>query len=182
MSESVEKVYADALFSLCKENGDAAVKEAYESLQAVGAGISANPDFIPVLESPVVSKEEKLGLCAGIFKNRLSAYAYNTLCVLVENGRAEYLPAVIRSFGELYGEYFNLLDVTVYSAKPLGEGIKSRLLSRLTEVTGKTVTLTTVIKPELLGGAVIEYGNVKLDGSVKTKLESIKSSIAKSII
>ena len=42
---------------------------------------------------------------------------------------------------------------------------------------GREVQVTRAIDPELLGGAVIDAGDVVIDGSLRTKLRRLESTL-----
>lgn len=182
MSEAVEKVYADALFSLAREDGNETIELVRNSLKIVQKSFDENPKYPEILSSPALTKEKQIAMIDEVYKNAIAPYAYNFLCVLAENRRLSYFKPICKSFNELYDEYFNILHVRIITAKPLSDEMKKKTLARLSEVTGKNTELSAEVRPELIGGAIIEYANTKLDGSVKTKLEEMKNNIAKSII
>ncbi|MDR0222346.1 MAG: ATP synthase F1 subunit delta [Oscillospiraceae bacterium] len=180
MPASIEKTYADALFSLIAEDGGdkAAYDGVLRELEAVDAVLTEVPDFLKLLGTPTVSGESKLEIIEKAFKSRLSEYPYNFLRVLTVKGRMSRFGGIYRSFRGLYNERFGIAEITVTTSVPLTAALKSKITARMSEITKKTVTVKEKVNPEIIGGIVVDYGNTRLDGSVKTRLAELKKDVA----
>ena len=44
-------------------------------------------------------------------------------------------------------------------------------------MTGKKIILTNTVKPEILGGVMLRYSGIQLDGSVKSRLDAFSRSL-----
>ncbi|MDE6747012.1 MAG: F0F1 ATP synthase subunit delta, partial [Oscillospiraceae bacterium] len=71
----------------------------------------------------------------------------------------------------------NIAEVKVTTSVPLSDGLKTKLKAKLEKVWGKSVILTEIVDPDIMGGIVVNYGNTMMDGSVKSKLEAIQKQI-----
>ena len=71
MAESVEKIYADALFQISEE--DNSTENVNGELKAVAAVLAENPELVKLLCTPTVSEADKLSVISKIFGGRLSA-------------------------------------------------------------------------------------------------------------
>ena len=60
---------------------------------------------------------------------------------------------------------------------PLKTWLKEKLVAKLESVLNKKVILTEKLSPSILGGIVVNYGNVQMDSSLKTRLEKIRAQI-----
>ena len=69
------------------------------------------------------------------------------------------------------------MDVTVTSAKALSYEQRSRLSDKLAAVYGKKIVITEKIDPSVLGGVKLTCRDKQLDGTVRTKLDNIRSSM-----
>ena len=84
-----------------------------------------------------------------------------------------------REFDGLWAEENKLLPVTVTSAVELDEETgRGRSAAKIEEQTGRKVELTSKVDPDLLGGLVLQVGNMVLDASVRNRLERLRSSVA----
>jgi F-type H+-transporting ATPase subunit delta len=180
---SVEKTYADAMFTLLEsENADRTVFDTVlGQLTAVSESISQIPDFLKLMNTPTVSDEEKLSVVDSVFTGRTTPYVHNFLRILVVKKRTSNLDGIVKEFRERYNEHFGLADITVTSAAPLNETALNKITAKMQSVTGKTVSLTAKVDKSLIGGVVVDYGNTRLDGSVKTRLNQLGKDIASTI-
>ena len=62
------------------------------------------------------------------------------------------------------------------SAVELTDDQKQRLAAALEQATGKKVELKVIIDPTVLGGLVAQVGDTVIDGSVKTRLQQLKTA------
>ena len=44
-------------------------------------------------------------------------------------------------------------------------------------MTGKKIILKNTVKPEILGGVMLRYSGIQLDGSVKSRLDAFERSL-----
>ena len=92
-----------------------------------------------------------------------------------------YAPEISRGFNVLFDESHGILRVEAISAVALTEEEARKIKERLEKKCGKTVILTNTVSPEILGGVKLRYSGTQLDGSLKTRLETLKANL-KSVI
>ncbi|MDR0821008.1 MAG: ATP synthase F1 subunit delta [Oscillospiraceae bacterium] len=184
MPSTVEKLYSGALFSLItEEKGDTSpvLQETETELSAVAEIIEQNPAFSRTLNAPTLAADEKLAAIDNVFKGRVGDYTYNLLRVMTSKGRLSYLPRTARAFKSLCNERLGIAEVVVSSRYALTAEQKSRLVAKLAAVIGKEIRLKERVDTSLIGGIVVDYGTTRFDGSVKTRLETLRQTIAGTI-
>ena len=62
-------------------------------------------------------------------------------------------------------------------AVSLNSDQQARLTAALANATGKQVTLKTIVDPSIIGGVVATVGDTVIDGSVRTRVEQLKSRL-----
>jgi F-type H+-transporting ATPase subunit delta len=102
----------------------------------------------------------------------------NFLQLLAQNRRLPLLPEIALQFEALREEAENIATVEVRSARELTHEQAQRLRSALERRLGRTVKLSARIDPSLLGGAVVQYGDLVFDGSLRRSLELMGSAIS----
>ncbi|MCD7731763.1 MAG: ATP synthase F1 subunit delta [Oscillospiraceae bacterium] len=175
MTDSVGKVYSEAIFELAAEQSCA--ETVFEELEALKTVWNENPGLVKVLRAPTVGISEKLGITEKIFKGRVSDMVYNLLCVITEKNRADYLPEIADAYKDKWYDASGIAEVTVTSCEPLSDALKEKLIKKLETVYKKKVILNEKTDSSLIGGIVVNYGNTMLDGSVKSRLEALQKQI-----
>jgi len=102
----------------------------------------------------------------------------NFLQLLAQNRRLPLLPEIALQFEALRADAENIATVEVRSARELTREQAQRLRAALERRLGRTVKLSAQIDPSLLGGAVVQYGDFVLDGSLRRSLELMGSAIS----
>jgi F-type H+-transporting ATPase subunit delta len=70
-------------------------------------------------------------------------------------------------------------DVT--TAAPLGAERARAIGQRLSQVTGRTVTVAMHVDPSIIGGVVARIGSTVYDGSVTTQLQKMRQRLVESV-
>lgn len=177
MAGLVEKTYGDALFELFLEETPAKLSEAKAELAAVGSVIEDVPELIKLSKTPTVEKDEKLGLIETAFKGKLSEYIYNFLMVLTDAGRLEYFGKIAEYFGQRCNEHLGIAEITVITSQPLTAKAKADLSAKMAKKLGKKIEMKEEIDPSIIGGIVVKNGNTTLDGSVRARLNALRTDI-----
>ena len=100
------------------------------------------------------------------------------LVVLAENRRLALLPEIAALYDALRAESERIVKATVTSAQPLQQDDLARLRESLTKRFGRQVELRTEVDEALIGGAVIDTGDIVIDGSLRTKLARLGAALA----
>jgi F-type H+-transporting ATPase subunit delta len=103
----------------------------------------------------------------------------NFLELLAERHRMPVIFRIRRAYDALWRDENKLLPVTVTSAVDLDEQLVEGLGERIEEQTGKKVELTSRVDADVLGGLVLQVGNMVLDASIRNRLEQLRKQVAK---
>lgn len=171
-ASKVARRYARALIELCDEQKNHAVIA--KQLESFASLYKESEPLQNVIKSPVVDLEEKKAILGKLFAKALYApMTKNFLLVLLDHGRMTQIEDVYADFAELIDQRSKRVRATVKSAVPLAKADLNRIQSALQRLTGSTVLLETEVDEDLIGGVVTQIGNLVLDGSVRTQLETI---------
>lgn len=171
----VARRYAAALFSIAlRENSiDATLAE----VTMIGRFISEVPYLRAVLYQPLISDAQKRKIINDAFGKRLSATTLNFLLLLVRKRREMLTETVIADFQRLVDEHLGKVVATVSSATPLSARQLDTLSKSLAARTGKNVEISSTVDPDLIGGLLIRLGDNVIDGTVRTRLESLRRQL-----
>ena len=168
--------YATALFELARDAN---------SIDAVGADLdkfdamlSESADLKRLVRSPVFAADAQLrALSAVLDKAGISGVSANFLKVLTANRRLFAVSDVIRAFRALVAKFKGEASAEVTVAEALSDKNLDALKVALKSVTGKDVALNVKVDPSIIGGLVVKLGSRMVDGSLRTKLNSIKHAM-----
>ena len=181
MAGIVEKTYSEALFSAALEKDEKLVAQINDELDAVDAVLKDCPDFVKLSNTPTIPIGQKFGIVKEAFGGRVSDYTYNYILLLVEKGRLSYFSKIRKCYHDMYNEHFNNAEIVVTSSAELTPDQLSKIKDKMHEILGKNIIMSTKVDKSLIGGVVVDYGDRRFDGSVKTRLESLRQNLSELI-
>ncbi len=172
----VAKRYAVALFESARAKG--IVEEVDSQLEGVLHAFS-QPKFLTFLEQPQIPLLEKFKFLERVFSDKVSPLVISTLKVLLRKGRIRHFPAVASYFDYLTDEMRGIEEVGLVTALPLEEEDYQEITEKLKKYSEfKNLRLVKKVKPEILGGIIIELGRERvMDMSLKSALDSLKKRL-----
>jgi F-type H+-transporting ATPase subunit delta len=173
--EEIARVYAVALFEAAKDRGK--LDAIRDQLIQFADTLQENREMQVFLFSPYFSSTEKIeGLKKAV--SDAEPELLNFLQLLLEKGRMPVIYRIRRQYESLWNKENRRLGVTVTSAVELDPEITKRIGKEIEEQTGNTVELTSQVDPDILGGLVVQVGNMVLDTSIRNRLEKLRKSVA----
>ena len=168
------KDYGKALFELAKEENG--IEGVSRDVNAVISIVKKTPDYLVILNSPTLSKEEKRELIDEAF-GTLNENLCNLLKLMCDKRMAHLYAAALQGFLDEYDAYMGILRVDAVTVRPLTQEQSERLTAKLEARTGKKVIINNIIDTGILGGIKLRYDGIQLDGSIKTRLEGLAESL-----
>jgi ATP synthase F1 delta subunit len=173
--EEIARVYAEALFDVAMERGD--LDDVHEQLGEVADALSTNRDLQVFFFSPYFSSEEKRdGISRAI--TGANQELVNFLELLAEKHRMPALFRIRARFDELWAKENKRLTVTVTSAVELDPTVAEEVGTAIEQQTGQTIELNTVVDEGIIGGLILQVGNMVLDASIHNRLEKLRKEVA----
>jgi F-type H+-transporting ATPase subunit delta len=164
--------YATALFELARDSGALDAVEA--DLKRFAGLVEDSADLKRLVRSPVFSADEQLRAISAVLERaELGALVGNFVKVAARNRRLFAVPDMITAFGRLLANHRGEVSAEVTSAEALSEAHVGDLKAALKAALGKDVALETHVDPSLIGGLIVRVGSRMIDGSIKTKLNSL---------
>ncbi len=169
------RAYAKALFEIAE--AEDAVMRVQEDLDRVVETIGGHLKLKEVLGDAGFPAEGKRQVLRQVFEDRVSPITLNTLIMLVDAGRDGEISEVAAAYAEITEAGTGAVTAKVTTAVPLTDELRSELEAKLAKIAGKDVAIQEKVDPNVLGGVVVEMGGKVLDGSVKSRLEEMKSKL-----
>lgn len=173
---TIARPYASAVYKLAHETTSL---EDWGDALALLAAVVSDALMIKVLDNPRLGKAEKGEMLIHILQDKLSQQQQNLVKVMAENGRLKIFPDVEEQFEVYRAQAEGKIDAEVISAFELSPEQESNIVKMLKNKLGGEVTLTTSIDESLIGGVLIKAGDTIIDGSMKSRLESLALTLSR---
>ncbi|KLU59217.1 ATP synthase subunit delta [Peptococcaceae bacterium CEB3] len=175
LNGALARRYAEALFEIASEEKklDSIDKELGELMQL----IEEQDEVARVLQHPHISAGEKKALMDKLLQGQVGDVVRHFFYLLIDRRRQDFLPLIVREFRHLADEARHIIEARVASAVALNQSQTERLRERLSRMTGKTVSLKTELRPELIGGVLVQVGDRVMDGTIKHALERMREDL-----
>jgi ATP synthase F1 delta subunit len=168
-------VYAEALFEVAKEKGK--LDAVREQLAQFADALDGSRDLQVFFFSPYFSSTEKIDGARRAVAGADPEFV-NFLELLIEKQRMTEIFRIRRRFEELWKLENRHIDVTVTSAVELDPAVVSKIGEEIERQTGQQVDLASRVDADILGGVVLQVGNMVLDASIRNRLEKLRKSVA----
>lgn len=169
------RVYAEALFEAGKDKGK--LDALQEQLGQFADAVDRDRNLQVFFFSPYLSTADKQeGIERAI--SGAEPELINFLELLVEKHRMPEIFRIRRELDELWKRENRRIDVTVTSAVELDPTVVAQIGQEVERQTGEEVDLASRVDGEILGGIVLQVGNMVLDASIRSRLEKLRKSVA----
>jgi F-type H+-transporting ATPase subunit delta len=167
--------YASALFALAQEQG--ATEQVAADLARFSALLGESADLARLVRSPAFSAEEQVkALGAVLSKVGIGGLTEKFLKLVAAKRRLFAVPTMIADFGKLNDAARGVSRAEVTVAEPLSPANLEALRTALRETAGSSsVEMNVKVDPSIIGGLIVKLGSRMVDGSLKTKLNSIRT-------
>jgi F-type H+-transporting ATPase subunit delta len=170
---TLARPYARAVFSLAREQGRLSQWSAQLGFAALAV---SEPSVQAVLGNPRLNAQSLVDVL--IPPGEADALFAQFLSVLAENRRLVLLPEIAGLFDAQRAEDEHVVKATITSANALDAAELTKMREALRKRFGREVEISTAIDASLIGGAVIDAGDVVIDGSLRTKLARLAAALA----
>ena len=172
--------YGQALYDLAKAEGLA--DQILTQLLMLEESFGQEPDFLRLLQSANLSKQERCGIIDDSFKGELHIYVVNFLKILTEKNYARHFPGCVQAYRRQYNLDNDILPVTAVTAVALTKEQSDRLSSKLAAITGKKIDMLNRVDPGVLGGVRLDYDGKRLDDTVSNRLEAVRAVLRNTVL
>ena len=121
--------------------------------------------------------ERRAVLDTVLSRMNLDATVVRFLKLVFERGRIGGIPHMSTAYAEMADALAGRQKATITSALPLAPDSVAKLKASLEQVTGKTIVVEPKVDPSLLGGVVAQVGTYVFDGSLKSQLERMRTTL-----
>ena len=173
-------VYGLALYDLAKSEG--LTEQILQELSVLRQSFEEEPDFLKLLHTPALSKQERCDILDASFRGKLQPYLLNFLKILTEKGYIHHFSHCCDAYRDQYNRDHGILPVTAVTAVTMTDAQQKRLKEKLEALTGKTVELHSRIDPSCLGGVRLDYDGKRVDDTVSHRLDAVRTLLKNTVL
>ena len=148
----------------------------HEQLQQLRSAFESAPDLEALLENPELDSRLKADILAQVATGS-EEIVVNFLRLIAEKGRAAELADIVAELDVLVAQEKRILDVELTTATVLSDDEFDQILEQIETASGRKVQAERKVDPELIGGIVLQAGSMRLDASVRGRLERLRSDL-----
>lgn len=174
MSKVAER-YAKAFFNLATEAGK--IDDLYKDLKSVEEVLTTSKEFNSFISAPFMSAESRNLALKNIFENKVDKLTYDFFLFLESKGRLLILESFCTCYFDLYNKSKNIEFIKVTSSSQMDDSQLNSIKDKMKERTGKNIEAETFVDASLIGGFIVQLGDMIYDSSVKGKLDSLKQKV-----
>ncbi len=174
MSSTVDS-YARALVDIAAAEGNLSRVE--DELYRVARVFESNDQLRSTLTDETMPIERRQSVVEQLLGGKASNTTTQIVSFIIGNGRGRDLPAIIDAIVNRASSADNKEVAVVRTAVALSDDQQRRLADALVKKTGKQINLKVVVDPSVLGGIVATVGDTVIDGSVRSRLDQLKSRL-----
>ena len=172
--ETSSKRYAKALISYGIENDNLDIL--FEEIMSLIKTLEESEDLRSFISNPTISKDIKKKVLNDLTSESLPNIS-SVINLLSQNNRVDMLLDVCIGFVKQYNVQKGIVEVTVTSAVEVSEDLENSIKDYLQSLKKGKIKLTKKQDKSLIAGFILDYDNVRLDASVKKRLDKMKKQL-----
>jgi F-type H+-transporting ATPase subunit delta len=171
----VARIYAETLLRLAER--EQAVDDVDAGVAALTELLAVDERFVRFLAAPQIAASAKRAVVERAMGNRLPSALVKFVRLVIEKHREPMLGEILDAWRELQDLRANRMTATLVTAAAVDDAMRDSVRVALEGVTGKHVVLDAKVDPALLGGVVIRFGDTVVDGSIKSRLATLRQRL-----
>jgi F0F1-type ATP synthase delta subunit len=142
--------------------------------------VEANEALRQLLLDRDAPLEARLGLTTQLLQGKVDSVSLALAQFTIVGGRPRDVVGTLDYLVNYVAQSRDWRVARVHTARSLTDENRSELASSLTALTGKSVELQIADDPSLLGGVLVEIGDLRLDATTRGRLGSLRDAVASS--
>ncbi len=172
---AAERRYARALFEAAQERNR--LEEVQRDLSDFVDAVREVPELRALLRDPVLDRRVKIAALSDVLAGS-DELVRNFVLVLTEQGRAGELEETEREFERFLADETGRLSLELATAIELSDEEAGQIVQQIERASGRDVEATRRVDPDLLGGVVLQVGSLRLDASLRGRLDRLRRELA----
>ena len=148
----------------------------HEELGDFAAAVHDVPELRSMLRNPQVDLRAKSGVLDELLGGA-DELVRNFLRLTADKGRIGEIEEIAREFERLVAAEERRLNVELTTAFELSDEEAGQIISQIEQASGRKVEATRQVDPGLIGGLVLQAGSLRLDASIRGRLERLRREL-----
>ena len=154
------RVYAEALLEASQENER--LDRVREDFDAFAAAVADSDELREFLANPQIESQTKSAALEDL---------------LAEKSRIAEIADVHEEWERLLAREEQVLELELTTAVELSDEEAARVVEQIEKESGRRVVATRSVDPGLIGGLVVQAGSIRLDASVRGRLQQLREEL-----
>jgi len=167
--------YARALLEIAQAEG--ALSAVQGELFALKGNLESSDQLRNTLTDDSIPVERRQAVVENLLGGKANKVTTQLVSLIVGSGRGRDLPAIIERLVSASSTSGSRDVAVVKSAVPLSDEQKKRLAEALGKRANRTVEVLVEVDPNVMGGLVATIGDTVIDGTVRSRLDQLKSRL-----
>lgn len=167
--------YASALFEVAKAEGT--LDEVEDELFRFARAFESNEQLRSTLTDELIPIDRRQAVVESLLGDKASHTTTQLVSMVIGSGRGRDLPAIVDRLVARAASSKDATVAEVRSAVELTDDQRQRLAAALANATGRNINLKVVVDPSVIGGLVATVGDTVIDGTLRTRLDQLKSRL-----
>jgi F-type H+-transporting ATPase subunit delta len=147
-----------------------------EELGDFVAAVAEVPELRELLRNPQVDPRARAAALDDVLGDA-DELLRNFLRLLSEKGRSGQIEEIQRELERLAAAQERRLEVELTTAYELSDKEEREILEQIEQASGRKVEATRKVDPDLIGGVVLQAGSLRVDASVRGRLERLRHEL-----
>jgi F-type H+-transporting ATPase subunit delta len=170
----VHRVYAEALRDAAQEKKRLdAVRKQFDEF---AAALHDSDELLRFLRNPQVELRTKLAALEDLLKGSDELFL-NFVRLLADKSRIAEIEQVYEEWTRLLAQQERILELELQTAVELSDQEAAKVVGQIEKASGRKVVATRTVDPDLIGGLVVQAGSLRLDASVRGRLEQLREQL-----
>ena len=169
-----QRVYAEALLEAARD--EKRVDEVRKDFDDFAVALAGSDELQRFLRNPQIESQTKRRALEDLL-GKADKLFLNFVRLLADKNRIAELDEVHQEWGRLLAHEERVLELELTTAVKLSEKEAARVVKQIEEASGRTVEATRTVDPDLIGGLVVQAGSLRLDASVRGRLEQLREEL-----
>jgi F-type H+-transporting ATPase subunit delta len=168
------RIYAEALLEAAKEKGR--LERVREEFDAFAGALAASDEVAELLRNPQIEPGTKRAALEAALGEADEVFL-NFIRLVAEKNRIAEVAEIHDEWERLLAAEERVLAVELTTAIELSDEDAAEIVRKIETAAGRRVEAARRVDPDLIGGLVLQAGSLRVDGSVRGRLDGLREEL-----